>query len=59
MSNDLKLQTKRASFGTDETSNEMLSVSSSMPDNWPALNDHPYLDDLASGERSPHASMGA
>ena len=40
---------KRASFVTDKTANETLSVSSPMPEHWPALND-PYLDDVGSDE---------
>ncbi len=48
----------RASFVTDKTANETLSVSSPMPDHWPALND-PYLDDEGSDEMLSHASTGA
>ena len=40
-------ESKRASFGTNTTANETLSLSSCMPEHWPALND-PYLDDLGS-----------
>eukprot|EP00984_Skeletonema_dohrnii_P012913 scaffold5280_cov90-Skeletonema_dohrnii-CCMP3373.AAC.4 len=58
VSNDVQqLQSghKRGSFVTDKTANETLSVSSPMPEHWPALND-PYLDDIASDEMSSHAS---
>ncbi len=61
MSNDLQQPQsghKRASFVTLKTANESLSVSSSMPDHWPALND-PYLDEVGSDEMSSNASTGA
>ncbi len=52
---------RRASFVTLKTANETLSVSSPMPDHWPALNDHPYLDEVKSDEMSSqsHASTEA
>ena len=62
MSNDVQQPQsghKRASFVTLKTANETLSVSSPMPEHWPALNDHPYLDDVRSDEMSSHASTGA
>ena len=48
----------KASFVTTKTANETLSVSSPLPEHWPALDD-PYLDDVASDEMMSHASTGA
>ncbi len=61
MSNDVQQHHsghRRASLVTLKTATETLSVSSPMPDHWPALND-PYLDEVKSDEMSSHASTGA
>ncbi len=51
MSNDVQQHHsghRRASLVTLKTATETLSVSSPMPDHWPAMNDHPYLDEVNS-----------